>query len=77
MKKIIYTTEVNTYSYDVDENGKIENTKKIESTDIWDELHIFAGDGKIFRRISTGEVLTAHIGIGSEDNVDDFEEIEI
>lgn len=76
MKKIIYTTEVNVFAFDVDENNnKIESTKRVDNIDTWDELHIFADEGKVFRRISTGEVLTEHIGVGSEDDVNDFEEI--
>lgn len=77
MKKVIYRTEVVVHAYEVGANNeKIENTKKLENTDEWDELHIFADEGKVFRRISTGEVLTNHIGVGSNDDPNDFEEIE-
>lgn len=70
-----YKTEGNTY--DVDENGeKIESTKEFESSNVITETHIFADEGKVFKRISDGEVLTAHIGIGSWDSVENYEEVD-
>ena len=75
MKKVIYTTTVTVTACDADDNGKLPDTERQERTDTWDELHIFADEGKIFRRISTGEVLTAHIGVGTFDDVNDFEEV--
>ncbi len=73
--KIIETTIVD-YTYDVDENGqKIVDSKVLSNSDVFEVVHIYADDGKVFRRISTNEVLTNHIGIGSNDSIDDFEEI--
>jgi len=77
MRKVIYETEIKRYTYSANENNEaISETKALENSDTFTELHIFADDGKVFRRISTGEVLTAHIGVGSNDNVNDFEEID-
>lgn len=76
MRKVIYETEIKRYSYSANENNEaIAETKALENFDTFTELHIFADEGKVFRRISTGEILTAHIGVGSNDNVNDFEEI--
>lgn len=76
MRVEIYEAEVNEYVYDANENGnKIEETKRLNNSDVFSTIHIFAEDGKVFRRISTNEILTNHIGIGSEDTIFDYEEI--
>lgn len=77
MTKKIYETDIKIYTYDVNaQNEKIQNTQQLDSTDMWDELHLFAAPGKVIRQISTGEVLTDHISVGSLDDPNDFEEID-
>lgn len=77
MKQVIYETEVKVKTFDADENGeKIESTEEFDSADTFQQVHIFADEGKVFRRISDGEVLTAHIGIGTFDSVDNYEEVD-
>lgn len=77
MTRKIYTTEVKVYTYDVTAQGqKIQNTQQLDNTDTWDDLHLFADPGKMIRQISTGEVLSDHISVGTFDDPADFEEID-
>ena len=69
--KIHNYTESNIMSFDHD----IIETKRLNNSDCFTTIHIYADDGKVFKRISTNEVLTNHIGIGSEDSISNYEEI--
>lgn len=46
-----------------------------DGVDIIEEVHIFADEGKVFRDIRTGEILTNHLSIGTEDSAANYEEI--
>lgn len=77
MKTRIYEHQLMTYVYDTDNGVLIHESKTLEDSDNFQVVHIFADEGHIFRCKSDGTILTNHISIGSNDSVDNYEEVPI
>ena len=61
---------------EIDERGKerrrfVSNGQMVEAT----ITEIRADEGKVFRRLADGAVLSAHITLGSGDSADNYEEV--
>lgn len=71
MKKQIVRTTVTETVFD-DEGNAIG-----ERTDTFDTVHIFAENGMVFCEKATGDILTNHLSIGTEDDENNYEEIAV
>lgn len=73
----VYEHQLMTYVYDTTDGTLIPDSKTLEDSKSFQVVHIFADEGHVFKSRLTGEVLTKHISIGSNDSVDNYEEVPI
>lgn len=71
----IYEHQLMTYVYDTTDGTLIPDSKTLEDSDSFQVVHIFADEGCTFKSRLTGEILTKHISIGTNDNTNNYEEI--
>lgn len=67
--------EVPIYNITYDENGDILEQTDTGEVDRITELHIYADEGKTFIDKATGGKAGTHIQIGTNDSIDNYEEV--